>query len=113
MKLGIAYSTRDQVELTRQTFPFALRTGADIFWCDGSRSEEGIGFFEEMGDNVAEVKYQYVFGGADAAIAWKLSIVLASPVSYTHIGLLENDVLLDPDWLEPTLALFGKRKAEN
>ena len=44
--------------------------------------------------------------GADAAIVWKLSTLLNAPERYTHIGLLENDVLLDPDWLEPTMALF-------
>ena len=51
-----------------------------------------------------------VFGGADAGIAWKLSYILnhgpPQHPPYTHIMLLENDVLLDEDWYEPTINLF-------
>ena len=47
MKLAIAYSTKDQVELTEQTLPsLAGKAPWDLFWCDGSRTEEGQRFFE-------------------------------------------------------------------
>jgi hypothetical protein len=38
--------------------------------------------------------------------------MLRSGANYTHIGLLENDVLLDEDWFEPTMELFEKGKAD-
>lgn len=107
MKLALAFSTKDQPDLTAQTFP-VLRDGQHaLYWCDASKTGAGIGF---VANNAEYVTYYDVDvrGGADAAIAWKLTKLLASPVKYTHIGLVENDVLLDPDWLKPTLALFEK-----
>ena len=113
MKLAIAYSTKDQVELTEQTLPsLAGKAPWDLFWCDGSRTEEGQRFFEAHDFGARCVNTGCVMGGADAAIAWKLSAMLVSSHRYTHIGLLENDVLLDKDWLEPTLALFEKGKQD-
>src|SRR5882757_9727571 len=101
MKLAIAYSTKDQTELTVDTLPLIENCGGDIYWCDGSRTEEGIRL-----PKLAGYMPSRVFGGADAAIAWKLSTLLTFPQGYTHIMLLENDVLLDPDWYEPTISLF-------
>lgn len=107
MRLAIGFSTKDQTELTVDTLPLIENCGADIYWCDGSRTEEGIRL-----PKLAGYMPSRVFGGADAAIAWKLSTLLASPRGYTHIMLLENDVLLDPDWYEPTMALFEKGKQD-
>lgn len=107
MKLAIAYSTKDQVELTKQTFP-AVRDGQHaLFWCDGSKTKKGLAF---VSANARYASYYDVdvLGGADAAIAWKLTKMLEAKQNFTHIGLLENDCLLDPDWLEPTLELFEK-----
>jgi hypothetical protein len=111
LKLAIAYSTKDQVELSKQTFP-VLRDGQHaLFWCDGSTTDEGRAF---VSANARYVSYYDVdvTGGADAAIAWKLTKMLEAKQNFTHIGLLENDVLLDPDWLAPTLELFEKGKAD-
>ena len=105
MKLAIGYSTKDQVELTMQTFLRIYSKGADIYWADGSVTEEGKESFS------VHPKTR-VTGGADAAIAWKLSTLLNAPENYTHIGLIENDCLLDPDWYEPTMELFEKGKAD-
>ena len=117
MKLAIAYSTKDQVELTDQTLPRLMKSvntvehgGPTLWWCDGSRTDKGRKIYR---DHAAYfLGMDTVFGGADAAIAWKLSKLLAAGANYTHIGLLENDVLLDEDWFEPTMALFGKGKAD-
>ena len=108
MKLAIGYSTKDQVELTEQTFKHIR---VNFIWADGSTTEEGKAFFEKYRHNAIDSSGD-VRGGADAAIAWKLSKLLALPDYYTHLGLLENDVLLDPDWLEPTLELFEKGKQD-
>jgi hypothetical protein len=111
MRLAIAYSTKDQVELTKQTFP-VLRDGQHaLFWCDGSRTEEGQKYFRENA-GICSGGNGKLYGGADASIAWKLSTLLNLPQEFTHIGLMENDVLLENDWLAPTLTLFDIGKAE-
>ena len=72
MRLAIGYSTKDQVELTKQTFGRLLRTieavrgDTDIFWCDGSRTEKGQRFFEQYHFGGPLGLGQRVFGGADA-----------------------------------------------
>lgn len=116
MRLGLAYSAKDQVELTRETFPRLVastdnqKIHCQLWWCDGSHTDEGR---KEFNDNAYYCLGMLdVFGGADAAIVWKLSKLLKSGADYTHIGLLENDVLLAPDWLAPTLELFEKGKAD-
>jgi len=112
MKLAIGFSTKDQVGLTRHTLLRVLRhDDFDLLWADGSRTSEGQSFFTRnaVGRTIA---YPEVYGGADAAIAFKLSTALASSANYTHIGLLENDVLLDEDWYEPTIELFEKGKQD-
>src|ERR1700734_559687 len=114
MKIALAYSTRDQVELTEQTFSAwrisAGNTSYDFHWIDGSTDAAALGLLDSYGYLIKEIR-KGVRGGADAAIAYKLSHLLSYP-EYTHIGLIENDVLLDPDWFEPTMALFEKGKAD-
>lgn len=108
MKLALAYSSKDKVEQTEKTFPRLMNSAglqADIHWCDGSVTEEGCLCPESWGQRPIRV-----LGGADAAIAWKLTWLLKTGA--THVGILENDVLLDPDWCEPTMALFEKGKAD-
>jgi hypothetical protein len=107
-KVAIAYSSKDQVDLSRQTVPHLLQpTKFDLWWVDGSRTDEG----RELPTHYYCRPY-YCFGGPDAAIAFKLSTLLASEENYTHIGLAENDVLLQDDWFEETMALFDKGAAE-
>jgi len=111
MKTAIAYLTKDRVDLTKQTFP-VLRDGQHaLFWVDGSKTPEGVEFIA----NNAEYATYYdvdVEGGADAAIVFALTKMLAHPANYTHVGLCENDVLLAPDWFERTMALFEKGEAD-
>lgn len=106
MKLALAYSSKDKVEQTEKTFPVVIGRH-DVYWCDGSITDEGRDLPSRYGTEAFRIT-----GGADAAIAWKLSSLLFLPEQYTHIGLIENDVLLDPDWYEPTMALFEKGKAD-
>lgn len=112
MKLAIGYSTKDQVELTEKTLLRTIDCAANIYWCDGSSTNAGCDFLVNYPDQENLFKFASIRGGADAAIAWKLSTMLAAKQNYTHIGLLESDVLLDPNWLEPTLELFEKGKAD-
>ena len=79
MKLAIGYSTKNQLELTQQTWPSLAQAqadyGFDIFWCDASTSDAQEFYITEARKHA--LYYAPVFGGADAAIAWKLSQMLA------------------------------------
>jgi hypothetical protein len=110
LKLAIAFSSKDQVDLTKQTFDRLCDPSKDfdIYWIDGSRTDEGLKYFADY--RAAAFHSERVVGGADAGLAWKLSEMLKHP--YTHVGLLENDCLLDEDWLDATMALFEKGKAD-
>lgn len=108
MKVALAFSSKDRVELTKQTIPWPTDQ-FDLFWNDGSTTEYGRDYFEAAPERSAKQRTR-VTGGADAAIVFALTQMLADP-SYTHVGLLENDVLLTKDWFGPTVALF-KRGAD-
>lgn len=105
MRLAIAYNTMNKVELTKQTFP-VLRDGQHaLLWADGSTDPEALDYFERHANRATEV-YPNVRGGADAGIAHSLTRLLQHPANYTHVGLVEADVMLDTDWQAPTMALF-------
>src|ERR1700722_13572865 len=110
MRLAICYSSKNQFELTKQTFErvfssvHAHAREVDVLWGDASTSTEAKSYFENSLGYV-RVFGEQVFGGADAAIAWKLTKALNSLKAYSHIMLLENDVLLDEDWLDHTIEL--------
>lgn len=119
MKIAIGFSTKNQLELTKQTWPRLLESlekrapgsYVDIFWCDASDDPPALNYFMEQSSRCAYAKTN-ICGGADAAIAWKLYHMLNSTHvggrRYDYIGLLENDVFLDEDWFDPTMALFEK-----
>ena len=115
MKLALGYSTKDQVELTKQTLPILLEDSRiELYWAEGSLTEEGQKLpsrflFRSKNPNSCEITSR-VRGGADAAIAWKLTRLLKTDAGY--LGLIENDVMLDPDWFEPTMELFEKGRAD-
>lgn len=121
-RVAIAFSTKDRVELSRRSLgplwsgrlDIARKNlGApdeyDLFWIDGSTTPAGLDFFmpaAALSDGV--YRYANVRGGADAAIVFSLTTMLNHPNNYTHVGLVENDVLLDSDWFLPTMALFER-----
>lgn len=108
-KIAISFSTKDRVELSKQSVEPLLQPGKfDLFWIDGSKTALG----QDLPLNIGIPENGYLFanvtGGADAAIVFSLSTMLADPSNYDYVGLVENDVLLDPDWFEATMALFEK-----
>lgn len=128
-KVAIAFSTKDRVELSKRSFARLVGLDAvhshtvkplpyDIFWVDGSSSEEGQQLPLEMAPHFpnADVSPFHirgnVRGGADAAIVYSLTTMLNHPAQYTHVGLVENDVLLHKDWFGPTMALFERGEAD-
>lgn len=105
-KVAIAFSTKDRVELSKQSVESLLQHDKfQLFWVDGSSTPQGQRYFLENGRGLI---YANVTGGADAAIVFSLSTMLAHPNNYDYVGLVENDVLLDPAWFEATMALFEK-----
>ncbi len=54
--------------------------------------------------------YEKVVGGSGAAIVFALSRILEK--EYTHIGLVENDVLLPHDWFDKTMSLFEQGRQD-
>ena len=123
-KVAIAFLTKDRVELSKRSIvPLLQPDKFDLWWIDGSDTEVGIrlpskyifppkeipanvegrfGFLQEHRGNVK--------GGADPAVAYALTEMLKE--DYTHVGLVENDVLLHPDWFGPTFALFERGSSE-
>ena len=111
MRLAIAYNTMNKLALTKQTFP-VLRDGQHaLLWSDGSTDPDALAFFEQN-RGLATKSYAGVRGGADAGIAHSLTRLLQHPANYTHVGLVESDVLLDPDWQVSTMALFKQGAAD-
>jgi hypothetical protein len=129
-RIAIAFSTCDRIELTKRSIEPLLQPGKfDLWWCDGSKTDAGIVLptkYRTHGDNIHHESN--VRGGSGPAIVYALTQLLLKQEikerrdfyptqswergpTYDYIGLVENDVLLDPDWFEPTMELFkiGKR----
>lgn len=110
--VAIAFSTKDRVELSKQSIqPLFQPNKFDLFWVDGSKTREGENLPKEIISGLAPVEdaprvYADVTGGADAAIVFSLTTMLQHPNNYQYVGLVENDVLLDPDWFTKTMDLF-------
>lgn len=117
-KVAIAFLSKDRCELSRQTIVSLLQPDKfDLWWIDGSATEEGKALPLQEGYPVYRV-VQAVRGGPDAAVAYALSTLLdyRSPTidgnKYTHGGLVESDVLLHPGWFAPTMQLFARGEDE-
>jgi hypothetical protein len=125
-RVVIAFSTCDRVELSRQSIePLLGDDRFDVFWNDGSKTDEGKQFHQQ---NPLGFKglCSRVTGGSGPAIVFALSQMLAGRMNkphpdgggktwwqdYTHIGLVENDVLLPHNWFDQTMALFDQGKAD-
>ena len=111
MKVSVAFSTKDRVELSKQSIvPLLHKENLHVFWTDGSSDAAAQSLFDQTipPDWVSK----NVRGGADAAIVYNLTNQLHHPHCYDYVGLVENDVLLHQDWFEPTMALFEKGRAE-
>ena len=106
-KLGLVFSTKDRTHFSRRSLEPLMRDDPlDLFWVDGSRTEEGLGLPRELAPTLPRLREVHygVVGGPDAAIIYSLTHLLNA--GYEHIGLLENDVLLPGDWLSHTMGLF-------
>ena len=112
-KVAIAFLTKDKPGLSDRTiWPLvAHERGADLYdfdlyWIDGSATEEGRAYAQSTNATVRGMLCSGIRGGPDAAVAYALTTMLQSKSNYTHIGLCESDVLLQPGWFERTMELF-------
>lgn len=104
-KIGIAFSSKDRTELTERTIQPLLSDKFDLYWMDGSTTRASVRFFKAF-EKVPWERREELTGGSCRYIVYALTKLLA--LGYDYIGLVENDVLLDDDWFEPTMALFEK-----
>lgn len=114
-RVAIAFCTKDKTELSLQTIgPLLQPDKFDLYWCDGSSTEEGRALPHkvslEQGESHRVFVHSNVTGGPDAAAAYALSIMLAA--DYDYVGLVENDVVLPDDWFPVTMSLFKRGEAE-
>ena len=122
-KVAIAFLTKDRVELSQRSIvPLLQPDKFDLWWIDGSDTQAGIDLPSkylfpplDVSRNIAGRDFlkehrKNVKGGADPAAVYALTEMLKH--DYTHVGLVENDVLLHPDWFGPTYALFERGSAE-
>jgi hypothetical protein len=108
MKLALALLTKDKPELTKRSIEPLLQPGKfDLWWIDGSVTEAGREL-PWQGDFPGVTVHQGVRGGPDSAIVYALTMLLKDSYDYTHVGIVEQDVLLHQAWLGPTLALFDR-----
>lgn len=118
-RVAIAFSTKDRTELSKRTVePLLQPDKFDLWWMDGSDTEEGRNLWRRGGSYIAASDFYVrnnVRGGADATIVSSLTELLSKDMGngarYDYVGLVENDVLLQVDWYKKTMELFeiGKR----
>lgn len=101
----ISFSTKDKVELSSRTIlPILQPDQFDLQWVDGSNTIEGQERPEQYNHNMNVCSG--IKGGADLMLVYSLTKMLKG--KYDFIGLVESDVLLDPDWFGATMDLFEK-----
>lgn len=106
-QLALAFTTKDRPDLSRHSIePLLQPNKIDLLWLDGSTTEEGKALPHKYARKHAIQVHENVRGGADAAIVRALSLMLEH--DYKFVGIVENDVLLHPDWFGPTMALFNR-----
>lgn len=105
MKIALNFMSKDRVELSRRTIEPLLNymQGVDLWWMDGSITEEGQNLPKDYSSQQVQGVRWNVRGGPDAAVAYAVTECLKH--DYTHIGIVENDVLLQPGWFD-AMGLF-------
>ena len=117
-RVAIAFNTCDRVDLTKRSIePLCQLDFFKLWWVDGSRTAEGHALVTNMVDRTHAMNCRDVRGGSGPAIVYSLTKMLAHVDSngkpaYDYIGLVENDVLLDADWFNPTMQLFERGRED-
>jgi hypothetical protein len=109
MKIAITFNSKDRTDLSEQSMQRLAGRRLQLYWNDGSSTEEGQIYHHDK--RIDWYHRTRVTGGPDRAIVFALSQML-SDSSITHVGLLENDVMLGHNWFNDCLALFNSSKTE-
>ena len=106
-RIGFALSSKDRFAFTLQTIKaLDAEGGFDLIWNDGSDRNDVRDLsrnFVFQNAHLVGVNFG-VRGGPDKAICFSLKRLL--DLGYDYIGLIENDVVLGPGWLEALTSLF-------
>jgi hypothetical protein len=110
---GIIYSTKNRCHLSAQTASGALsELDSDGFWLDGSNTPEGREFPFSVAERLPALReiHRGIDGGPDRAIIYGLSYLLAR--GYKYLALVENDVLLTPEWLPTAISAMQRASSD-
>ena len=112
-RVGFALSSKDRASFTRQTIK-AMDTdsGYDVIWNDGSKGPKARALpknFHFRNARLVEVNYD-VRGGPDRCICFGLERLLN--LGYDYVGLIENDIVMQPGWLRRLMNLFELAAAD-
>ena len=112
-RVGFALSSKDRVAFTRQTLKALDADGGfDIIWNDGSDEAEARALprtFHFRNARLMEVNYD-VRGGPDQSIRFGLERLLQ--LGYDYVGLIENDIVMQPGWFRRLMNLFALAAAD-
>lgn len=109
-KVAIAFSTKNRLDkMERSIEPLIQPDNFDLFVVDGSTEPESLHFIEELENHANGHTFvrRDITGGSCRAIVYALTLLLEHENQYDYVGLVESDVLLDGDWFDATMHLFG------
>jgi hypothetical protein len=112
-RVGFAFSSKNRASFTRQTLEAMDKDGGyDLIWNDGSDEPEDRALpneFQFQKARLVEVNYDVV-GGPDKSICFGLKRLLQ--LGYDYVGLMENDIVMQPGWFGRLMHLFELAAAE-
>jgi hypothetical protein len=112
-RVGFALSSKDRASFTRQTLKALDADGGfDIIWNDGSEEAEARALprtFRFRNARLMEVNYD-LRGGPDHCIRFGLERLLN--LGYNYVGLVENDIVMQPGWFRRLMNLFALAAAD-
>jgi hypothetical protein len=112
-RVGFALSSKHRVPFTRQTLEAMDADGGyDLVWNDGSEEPEARALpknFHFRSARLVEVNYD-VRGGPDRRICFGLERLLT--LGYEYVGLIENDIVMQPGWFHRLMNLFELAAAD-
>ena len=112
-RVGFALSSKDRLSFTRQTLEAMDKEGGyDLVWNDGSEQAEARALpkkFRFRNARLVEVNYD-VRGGPDRSICFGLERLLN--LGYDYVGLIENDIVMQPGWFRRLMNLFELAAAD-
>ena len=102
------FSTKNRPDFTKQSLTSIEKSkDFDLIWLDASTQDEALSLFKDYQPRNFNIvgRLPQVTGGPDVAILLGLHTALRG--SYSHIGLIENDVVFSGDWLPTLKELFN------